>query len=67
MTRSQLMVLRIRNLAHEETRNGHTSPLAIAALEMASEYELCIESALKLEACVHALVKETEKKPCRQE
>jgi hypothetical protein len=61
VTRSKILISRVRNLVHEEISNGNSSPLLVAALDLASEHELAIDCTLRLEECIHDMVKATEK------
>jgi hypothetical protein len=60
MTRSAELIARLRqyvqierSLLHEET------PLQVAALELAEAYEALIHQALRMEAAIHRLTKDT--------
>lgn len=48
-TRSESLIARVRDLAHEERNaNGEATPLQLAALELAQEHEI-VEQALRAE------------------
>jgi len=53
MTYSAALISRVRTLCHEATDHGESSPLVVAALDMAREYEIAVKQALALEAVVH--------------
>lgn len=57
MTRSEMMIKRVRDAAHEERQTGEGTELQIAALALADEYEIVVRQALDAVAAVHELVK----------
>lgn len=59
MTRSSMLLDRVRKLALLGPDAGF--PLAEASLELAKEYEIAVENALRIEAVVHRWAKESEK------
>jgi hypothetical protein len=66
MTRSQELIERVRRIAREE-RNWTKSEtlLQAAALELAKQHEILMESALRMEKAIHDLVKEQENAECK--
>ena len=57
MTHSQHLISSIRDLCHEATSRGETSPLIVVALSMAAEYEILVNQALAMERVIHTMTK----------
>ena len=61
MTRSEVLIAKVREAAHKDRHErGEGTELQCAALEIAQEYEILISQTLSVEKELHRLIKKTE-------